>query len=61
MKKVPENPHTKLADAAFRQAAQQVIKRAKEFGTPLIIWEDGEVKRVEPRNTRKTRKRNPEN
>ena len=61
MKKASENPHTKLADAAFRQAAQKVIKRAKESGTPVIIWEDGEVKRVEPRNTRKTRKRNPEN
>ncbi len=60
MKKAPENPLTKLADAAFRQAAQKVIKRAKECGTPVIIWDGGEVKRVEPRNTRKTRKRKSE-
>jgi hypothetical protein len=61
MKKASDNPHTKLADAAFRQAAQKVIKRAKESGTPVIIWEDGEVKKVEPRNTRNTRKRKSEN
>ncbi len=29
MKKASENPHTKLANAAFRQAAQKVIKRAR--------------------------------
>ncbi len=57
MKKASENPLTKLADAAFRQAAEKVIKRATESGTPVIIWEDGEVKRVEPRSTRDTRKR----
>jgi hypothetical protein len=57
MKKPAENPLTKLAEAAFQQAAQKVIKRAKESGTPVIIWEDGQVKRVEPRNTRITRKR----
>ena len=53
MKKASENPLTKLADAAFRQAAQKVIKLAEESGTPVIIWEDGEVKRVEPRYPRK--------
>ena len=58
MKKAPESRLTKLADAAFRQAAQKVIKRAKESGTPLIIWKDGEVKRVEPRNTRKRKSEN---
>ena len=35
-------------DAAFRQAAQKVIQRAKETGTPVIIWEDGEMKEVPP-------------
>ena len=32
------------ADAAFRQAAKKVIERAKQTGTPIIIWEDGKVK-----------------
>jgi len=60
MKKPTESPLTKLAEAAFRQAAKKVIKRAKESGTPLIIWEDGVVKRVEPRNALKRRKRKAE-
>jgi hypothetical protein len=50
---VPENPLTKLADAAFRQAAQNVIKRAIEAGTPLIIWEDEQIKEVNPRKLRR--------
>ncbi len=61
MKKAIEDPLTKLADAAFKQAAKKVIKRAKESGTPVIIWEDEEVKRVEPRNMRKTRRPITEN
>jgi hypothetical protein len=56
MKKPTEDPLTKLADTAFQEAAKQVIKRAKESGTPVIIWEDGEIKRVDPRKIRKTKK-----
>ncbi len=61
MEKPTENPLAKLVEAALRQAAQKVIKRAKESGTPVIIWEDEKIKRVEPRNIRKTRKRKSEN
>jgi hypothetical protein len=49
VKKKTEHRLTKLADAAFRQAARKIIKRAKEAGTPVIVWEDGEVKKVDPR------------
>jgi ABC-type sugar transport system substrate-binding protein len=56
MKKATEDPLTKLADAAFRQAAQKVIKRAKESGTPVIVWDNGEVKRMEPQNAHKRTK-----
>jgi hypothetical protein len=31
------------ADAAFRQAAMKVIERARQTGTPVIIWENGQV------------------
>ena len=57
MKKKPAHPLTKLADAAFRQAAKKIIKRAKESGTPVIIWEDGEVKRVDPRTIKMGRRK----
>jgi hypothetical protein len=45
MEKLEQNL-TKLADAAFRQAARKVIERARETGTPLIVWENGEIKRI---------------
>ena len=34
------------ADAAFRQAASNVVQRAKQTGTPVVVWEEGHVKEV---------------
>lgn len=34
------------ADAAFRQAAVRIVERARRTGTPVVIWEDGQVKKV---------------
>jgi hypothetical protein len=34
---------TEKADAAFRQAAAKVIERARQTGTPVILWENGRV------------------
>jgi hypothetical protein len=36
------------ADAAFKQAAYKVIQRAKQTGTPIIIWAEGGIKEVPP-------------
>jgi hypothetical protein len=36
------------ADAAFQQAAIKVVERARQTGTPVIIWEDDHVKEVPP-------------
>lgn len=33
-------------NAAFRKTAWNVVKRAKFHGTPIVIWEDGQVKEV---------------
>jgi hypothetical protein len=49
MKKRVNEGLTKLADAAFEQAAQKVIERAEESGTPVIVCVDEEVKAVDPR------------
>ena len=57
MKKKTDQPLTKLADAAFQQAARKVIERAEASGTPVIVWKDDEVKEVEPRKTRTARKK----
>jgi hypothetical protein len=59
MKKKPKSPQTKLVDAAFRRAARKVIERAEASGTPVIVWVDGAVKAVDPRELRISRtKRN---
>ena len=34
---------TEKANAAFRQAASKVIERARQTGTPVIVWEEGRV------------------
>ena len=49
MKKPTEQALTKLADAAFQQAARTVTKRAEETGTPVIVWENDRVTKLEPR------------
>lgn len=48
MTKTINHSLTKLADAAFEQAARKVIERARQTGTPVIVWEDGAVKEVPP-------------
>jgi len=36
------------ANADFRQAASKIVQRAKQTGTPLVVWEEGHVKEVSP-------------
>ena len=52
MKKVKEQSLGKLADAAFRQAAEKAIERAEQTGTPVILWDGQAVKAVSPRKAR---------
>jgi len=46
MSRINKKSSTKLADAAFRQVAEEVIEQAKKSGTPIIVWEDGRVKAI---------------
>ena len=34
------------ADAAFRLAAKKVIERARQTGTPVVVWEGGRVREM---------------
>jgi hypothetical protein len=34
---------TEKANAAFREAAVKVIERARQTGTPVIVWENGRI------------------
>lgn len=33
-------------DAAGKQAAGKVVERAKQTGTPVVVWDEGHVKEV---------------
>jgi hypothetical protein len=57
MKKPSDEGLTKLANAAFEQAAHKVIERAVDSGTPVIVCVDEEVKAVEPQAVRNGSKR----
>ncbi len=35
-------------DGAIRQAAEKILERAKQTRTPLVIWEDNQIKEVSP-------------
>ena len=35
-------------DGAIRQAADKLLERAKQTGTPVVIWEDDQIKEVPP-------------
>ncbi len=36
------------AEAAFLAAARSVIELAKQTGTPVIVWDAGQIKRIAP-------------
>jgi hypothetical protein len=34
------------AEAAFRKVAARVIQRARQTGTPVVVWENNRVKEI---------------
>jgi len=56
------------ANAAFEQAAAKVVERARQTGTPIIVWADDHVSEVlpeqiaedQPRKRPNTRKKKAE-
>lgn len=48
----PEHPLAKLANAAFVQVTWKVIERAEQTGTPVIVWENGRVTKLDPETVR---------
>ena len=48
---MPEPEERSLNDlvaAAFRKASAQAVLRARQTGTPLIVWRDGRVQAIPP-------------
>ena len=57
--RISEKRLTELAEAAFAKAAEQVVKVAKDTGTP-VIWKNGKMTAVPPERIRlKSRSRKP--
>lgn len=46
---------TEKANAAFQEAADEVIRRAKETGTPVVVWEDNQIKELTPQEAENRR------
>ena len=34
------------AEAAFWQAAEEVVRRARQTGTPVVVWKDGRIEEI---------------
>lgn len=47
MERIDSRKMTELADAAFQQAAKKVIEKAIQTKTPVIVWEDGAIKKID--------------
>lgn len=48
MDKTRLNCLTAKANAAFEQAATKIVERAKQTGTPVVVWEDDHVAEISP-------------
>lgn len=60
----PANTNESLsarADAAFQRAAQKVVERARQTGTPVVVWKDGHVTELPPEQISENRTPKTEN
>jgi hypothetical protein len=48
MAKVRMDSMRQKVEAAFEKVAAQVVLKARQTGTPVIVWEDGRVKALSP-------------
>jgi hypothetical protein len=39
---------TAKAEAAFAQACRKLVLRARQTGTPIVVWEDGQIREIPP-------------
>ena len=46
-----------LAEAAFEAAADSVIERAIQTGTPVIVWQNEQVTELDPRKLKRAREK----
>lgn len=44
----PEGSLSEKADAAFERVVKKVLERARQTGTPVVLWQDEQVKFIPP-------------
>ncbi len=49
MQEACSRPMMELVVAAFQQAARKVVERALQSGTPVLVWKEGAVVAMDPR------------
>ncbi|GEM_PF-2348249 len=47
-KNVKARAMSELADAAFEATAQQVLRRARETNTEILVWRDNQIVSINP-------------
>jgi hypothetical protein len=47
------------SDAAFHQAMRNVIQRARQTGTPILIWKDGGMAEISPEEAEQRLEKSP--
>jgi len=52
MKTGSEQSNGDLANAAFERVVDKVIKRARDTGTPVVVWKDGRIVALTPEEAR---------
>lgn len=53
----PDRTLSELANAAFAAAAEDVIRRARETGTDIIVWQNGAIVHLSPDEIEQQRQR----
>jgi hypothetical protein len=43
-----EGSLSEKADAAFERVVRKVVERARQTGTPVVMWQDEQVKLIPP-------------
>jgi len=43
-----EGSLSEKADAAFERVVKKVVERARQTGTPVVVWQDEQVKFIPP-------------
>lgn len=41
-----QNGLSEKAEAAFQEITAAVVRQAKQTGTPIVVWQDGQIKEI---------------